>query len=128
MLFDKSEQSGELMALPIVVQFSCDEFHVVVQSEDAADEQEGLRHVDQQTVRHVVDHHHLVSHECNAAHNQQHCTSVLRDDKALFHISLHQHVRSGSATQHTNQHIDCPSGYLKPKIYLLVHSLIMFNV
>ena len=38
------------------IDFSCDEFYIIVESEDAGDEQEGLCHIDQQAVRHVVDH------------------------------------------------------------------------
>ena len=109
------KSGGPSVVLPIhivlpLAQPSRDQLHVVVQSEDRAYQQEGLRHIYLQSVRHVVDCHHLVSHECNAAHNQQHCTSVLRDNKALFHTNnplnpfnpcspLTHHVRRTTACQ-----------------------------
>ena len=59
------------------IEFSGDEFNVVVEAEDAGDEQEDLGDIHQQTVRHVVDHDDLVGNQCNAAHDEKHCTSVL---------------------------------------------------
>ena len=68
------------------IDFSCDEFNIIVEAEDAGDEQEGLSDIDQQTVRHVVDHDDLIRYQRNAAHNEQHRTGVLRDIKArVFH-------------------------------------------
>ena len=32
------------------IDFSCDEFNIIVEAEDAGDEQEGLGDIDQQTV------------------------------------------------------------------------------
>ena len=53
------------------------EFNIIVEAEDAGDEQEGLGDIDQQAVRHVVDHDDLISHQCNAAHDEQHRTGIL---------------------------------------------------
>ena len=52
------------------IDFSGYEFHIVVEAEDAGDEQEGLGDIDQQTVRHVVDHDDLVRNQRNAAHDE----------------------------------------------------------
>ena len=68
------------------IDFSCNEFNIIVEAEDAGDEQEGLGDIDQQAVRHVVDHDDLISHQCNAAHDEQHRTGILRDFKVcVFH-------------------------------------------
>ena len=68
------------------IDFLGDKFQVIVESEDAADEQEGLCHIDQQTIADIVNHHDLISHEGDAAHDEQHRTGILRDFKArVFH-------------------------------------------
>ena len=64
------------------IDFLCDEFYIVVESEDTGDEQEGLGHIDQQSVRHVVNHDDLIGYERDAAHDEQHRTGVLRDFEA----------------------------------------------
>ena len=70
------------------IDFACYEFHIVVEAEDAGDEQEGLGDIDQQTVRDVVDHDDLIRNQRNAAHDEQHGTGILRDLKpSLFHSS-----------------------------------------
>ena len=72
------------------IDFSCDELNIIVEAEDAGDEQEGLGDIDQQSVRHVVNHDDLISHQRNAAHDEQHRTGILRDFKArVFHNVLH---------------------------------------
>ena len=71
------------------IDFACYEFHIVVEAEDAGDEQEGLGNIDQQAVGHVVDHDDLISHQCDTAHNEQHRTGILGDFKArVFHSCL----------------------------------------
>ena len=68
------------------IDFFRDEFNIIVEAEDAGDKQEGLGNIDQQTVRHVVNHNDLIRHQRNAAHDEQHRTGVLRDFKAcVFH-------------------------------------------
>ena len=68
------------------IDFLGDEFNIIVEAEDAGDEQEGLGHVDQQTVRNVVDHNDLIRNQRNAAHDEQHRTGILRDFKScVFH-------------------------------------------
>ena len=52
------------------IDFPCDEFYIVVEAEDAGDEQEGLCHIDQQTVGHIVNHDDLIRHQRNAAHDE----------------------------------------------------------
>ena len=59
------------------IDFPCDKFNIIVEAEDAGDEQEGLGHINQQTVRHVVDHDDLIRNQCNAAHDEQHRTGIL---------------------------------------------------
>ena len=68
------------------IDFPCDEFYVIVEAEDAGDEQEGLCHIDQQTIADIVNHHDLIRHQSNAAHNEQHRTGILRDfESRVFH-------------------------------------------
>ena len=70
------------------IDFSCDEFQIIVEAEDRADEQEGLGDVDQKAVRDVVDHDDLIGNQCYAAHDEQHGTGILRDFKScVFHRS-----------------------------------------
>ena len=75
------------------IDFLGDEFNIIVEAEDAGDEQEGLCDIDQQTVRHVVDHDDLIRNQRNAAHDEQHCTGVLRDFKArVFHSVVERKI------------------------------------
>ena len=75
------------------IDFSCDEFYIIVEAEDAGDEQEGLGNIDQQSVRHVVNHDDLIRHQRNAAHDEQHRTGVLRDFKArVFHSVVERKI------------------------------------
>lgn len=68
------------------IDFLCNNFYIIVESEDAGDEQEGLGDVDQEAVRHVVDHDDLIGNQRNAAHDEQHGTGILREFKArVFH-------------------------------------------
>ena len=68
------------------IEFFTDKFKVIVEAEDAADEQESLGDVDEQTIRDVVDHHDLIRHQSDAADDEQHRTGILRDFKArVFH-------------------------------------------
>ena len=73
-----------LLSLMFSIDFLGDKFYIIVEAEDAGDEQEGLGHIDQQTVGHVVDHDDLIRHQRNAAHDEQHRTGILRDFKAIF--------------------------------------------
>ena len=70
------------------------EFNIIVEAEDAGDEQEGLGHVDQQTVRNVVDHNDLIRNQRNAAHDEQHRTGILRDFKSCVSIVIRLHLTS----------------------------------
>ena len=79
------------MSLIVVfsIDFLGDKFYIIVEAEDAGDEQEGLGDIDQQAVGHVVDHDDLISHQRNAAHDEQHRTGILRDFKSrVFHSCL----------------------------------------
>ena len=72
------------------IEFLGDEFDIIVEAEDAGDEQEGLGDIDQQPVGHVVDHDDLIRHQRNAAHDEQHRTGILRDFKScVFHSKNH---------------------------------------
>ena len=79
------------------IDFLCDEFQVIVQTEDAANEQEGLCHIDQQAIADIVNHHDLIGYEGDAAHNEQHRTGVLRDFESRV---FHGIVTTGSVHQH----------------------------
>ena len=71
------------------IDFPGNEFYIVVEAEDAGDEQEGLGDVHQQAVRDVVNDDDLIRHEGDAADDEQHRTGVLRDFKArVFHSSV----------------------------------------
>ena len=75
------------------IDFSCDELNIIVEAEDAGDEQEGLCDIHQQSVRHVVDHDDLIRNQRNAAHDEQHRTGVLRDFKArVFHSVVERKI------------------------------------
>ena len=82
------------------IDFSCYDFDVVIKTEDRADEQEGLGDIDQQAVRHVVDHDELVRNQRNAAHDEQHSAGILRDFEVhLFHcIKLFSHQGLSTCT------------------------------
>ena len=68
------------------IDFTCDEFYIIVESEDRGDEQEGLGDIDQEAVRDVVDHDDLIGNQCYAAHDEQHGTGILRDfESRVFH-------------------------------------------
>jgi hypothetical protein len=60
---------------------------VLIQSEDRASEQERLSHIIEQSASHVVNLDHLIRHQRDAAHDEQHRTGVLRDFEAflVFH-------------------------------------------
>ena len=75
------------------IDFSCNEFNIIVEAEDAGDEQEGLGNIDQQSVRHVVDHDDLIRNQCNAAHDEQHRTGILGDFKVcVFHSVVERKI------------------------------------
>ena len=90
------------MSLIVVfsIDFPCDEFYIVVEAEDAGDEQEGLCHIDQQTVADIVNHHDLIGYEGDAAHDEQHRTGILRDfESCVFHGRLTSYfLHHGSLT------------------------------
>ena len=75
------------------IDFACYEFYIVVEAEDAGDEQEGLGDIDQQTAADVVDHDDLVGHQGDAADDEQHRTGVLRDFKScVFHSVVERKI------------------------------------
>ena len=75
------------------IDFLGDEFYIIVETEDAGDEQKGLGDIDQQAVRHVVNHDDLIRNQRNAAHDEQHRTGVLRDFKArVFHSVVERKI------------------------------------
>ena len=73
-----------LIAVFMVMLF--DDTDVLVEAEDGTGEEERLGDVVEQTASHVVDVDHLVGHERDAAHDEQHRTGILRDFEArVFH-------------------------------------------
>jgi len=75
-----------LLSLVFSIDFLGDEFNIVVEAEDAGDEEEGLGDIDQQAVEDIVNHDDLISNQRNAAHDEQHRTGILRDFKSrVFH-------------------------------------------
>ena len=106
------------------IDFLCDEFYIIVEAEDAGDEQESLGDIDQQTVRHVVDHDDLIRNQRNAAHDEQHRTGVLRDFKArVFHSLLHHHGFACCAEEGSDN-VTCN---LKDCLPCLVHNSVCFK-
>jgi hypothetical protein len=111
-----------------------DDSDILIQSEYRAGEQERLRHVVEQPRRHVVDMDHLISHERDTAHDEQHRTSVLRDFEALvvFHgvrksyfftfLPLHHATSSG-----TEDEGDDVTDRLKDCLNRLVHNCDVLN-
>ena len=67
----KWDDSRVSLSCVFSIDFFRDEFNIIVEAEDAGDEQEGLGNIDQQTVRHVVNHNDLIRHQRNAAHDEQ---------------------------------------------------------
>jgi len=67
-----------------------DDSDVLVEAEDRSCQQERLRHVIEQPSRHVLDLDHLIRHERDTAHDEQHRTGVLRDFEAfvVFHGAI----------------------------------------
>ena len=106
------------------IDFLCDEFYIIVEAEDAGDEQEGLCDIDQQTTGHVVDHDDLIRNQRNAAHDEQHRTGVLRDFKArVFHSLLHHHGFACCAEEGSDN-VTCN---LKDCLPCLVHNSVCFK-
>ena len=59
---------------------------VLIEAEDGTGEEERLGDVVEQAAGHVVDVDHLVGHQRDAANDEQHRTSILRDFEArVFH-------------------------------------------
>ena len=105
------------------IDFSCDEFNIIVEAEDAGDEQEGLGHIDQQTAGHVVDHDDLIRHQRNAAHDEQHRTGILRDFKScVFHSDLH-HRGFACCAEKCSDNVTEDLEYC---FYCFVHSVVCF--
>ena len=66
--------------------FGFNDADVLVEPEDAARQQERLRHIIEQSAGYVLDADHLVGYERDTAHNEQHRTSILRDfESRVFH-------------------------------------------
>ena len=101
------------------------DFDVLVEPEDAASQQERLRHVIEQSGRYVLDADHLIGYQRDTAHDEQHRTGILRDFEAflVFHgfllfLPLH-HRATGSSQQQGDDITD----RLKDHLYRLVHTL-----
>ena len=63
-----------------------DDADVLVESEDAARQQERLRHVIEQSAGDVLDADHLIGYQRDTAHDEQHRTGILRDfESRVFH-------------------------------------------
>ena len=105
------------------IDFLGDEFYIIVEAEDAGDEQEGLGNIDQQAIGHVIDHDDLIRHQRNAAHDEQHRTGILRDFKArIFHSDLHEGCFACCA-EDGGDDVTCN---LKNDFYGLTHNFSMF--
>ena len=106
---------------------------VLIQSEDRAGQEERLCHVVEQPRGHVVDMDHLIRHERDAAHDEQHRTGVLRDFEAfvVFHgLRSFSHngdsprceILHGSAADSTEEEGDDVTDRLKDRLNRFVHN------
>ncbi len=68
-----------LLSLVFSIVVALNDFDVLVEPEDAASQQERLRHVIEQSAGDVLDADHLIGYERDTAHDEQHRTSILRD-------------------------------------------------
>jgi len=107
---------------------------VLIESEDRAGEQERLRHIVEQPSCHVSDLDHLIAHQSDATHDEQHRTGVLRDFEAFvvfhglrnfnfsilqfFNSSLHQRTAAGSTEEESDEVTD----RLEDRLNCLVHN------
>ena len=96
---------------------------ILVEAEDRTCKEERLRHIVEQASCHVVDFDHLISHECDTAHDEQHRTGVLRDFEAfiVFH-GLHR-----SASSCSEDESDEITDRLKDSLNCLVHNCKIFK-
>ncbi len=63
---------------------------IVLQPKNRPGQEEGLADIVQQACRHILDGDDLIRNKCNATHDKQHCTSILRDFETIrFHNILH---------------------------------------
>ncbi len=83
----KWDESRVLLIVVFSIFVAFDDSDVLVEAEDAASEQERLRHIVEQTGSDIVDFDHLISYERDAAHDEQHRTGILGDFEAFvdFH-------------------------------------------
>ena len=73
------------------MQLAVDESHILVEAEDGASQEERLGDVVEQPCGHIVNLDDLIGHKRDAAHDEQHRTTVLRDFEAfVLHRSLHE--------------------------------------
>ena len=110
---------------------------VLIQSEDRACEQERLSHIIEQTASHVVDLDHLIRHQRDAAHDEQHRAGVLRDFEAFlvfhgvrksftflpFYLFTFLHHRATGCAEDEGDDV---TDRLKDRLNSLVHNFLMF--
>ena len=90
---------------------------ILVEAEDRTCKEERLRHIVEQPSCHIVDFDHLISHECDTAHDEQHRTEAL----IVIH-GLH-----GSASSCSEDESDEITDRLKDSLNCLVHNCCFFN-
>ena len=82
---------GTIRLLAVFMQLAVDESHILVEAEDGASQEERLGDVIEQSGDHIVNLDDLIGHKRDAAHDEQHRTTVLRDFEAfVLHRSLHE--------------------------------------
>ena len=96
--------------------------HILVEAEDRAGQQERLRHVVEQPRRHVVDLDHLIRHERDAAHDEQHRTGVLRDFKAFVVFHGNNFLTKHAAASGTEEKTDDVTDHLEYFLKCFVHN------
>ena len=100
---------------------------ILVEAEDRAGQQKRLRHIIEQTCSHVADLDHLISHQRDTAHNEQHRTGVLRDFEALlvFHgLDVSHQCAAASCSEKQGDEI---TDRLKDLSNCFVHNLTCFK-
>ena len=100
-------------------------FDVLIQSEDRACEQERLRHIIEQSASHVVDLDHLIRHQRDAAHDEQHRAGVPMAfvSLLLFYLFTFLHHRAPCCAEDEGDDV---TDRLKDRLYRLVHNFPMF--
>ena len=98
--------SESVMSLMFFMVLFFDDSDILVEAEDGACEEERLCDIVEQSCGNVVNLDHLISHQCNAAHDEQHRTGVLRVFKVrVFHGNCLHHGSPTASPQNGGNNV-----------------------